>query len=525
MDILTQLSQQARAAVQRRDWNRVALIAGQIQQQFPQEPEGYFLSGLVEKATGRGERAIQAFAKSLSLDSQRYDAAVELANQYWHALRHGEAFKLLDHHEPQLQNSPLYLDMAARIFSGLGLHDRAWPLFEKANQLQPEVDLFRANLAACGILLGKVEQAKAIYQSLLKKYPQHQKNHYEFAKIQKAKDSTHVEQMKAILNETNLPADKNIFLYYAIGKELEDLEHWKESFEYYKLAGEAVLSVAKYEVEDDIKVIDKTINVCNSEWLTQGQDSRANEESQKTPIFIVGLPRTGTTLTERIISSHSKVESADETFFMQIAIRHASGEGGLGDASEAIVEKASKNDINLIAQKYLDSIEYRLSGQPMFIDKYPFNYLYLGFIAKAFLKARIVYLRRNPLDACFALFKQSFFKFAYSLEDLGRYYVAQDKLRRHWQALLGERIVEVEYEKLIADQEGQTRYILQRLGLDFEEACMQFEQNPTASATASTLQVREKIHARSVHKWKRFAEQLQPLKKYLTDAGINTGDA
>jgi len=519
---LLKLSQQARIAVQHRDWTSVDMLAQKIQKLYSKDPEGYFLGGLVEKSSGRFESAAVAFSKSLTLDSRRYDAAVELANQYLIMLRHNEAFELLCQHELQLSNSPLYLDMAARVFSGLGLHSRAWSLFQKANQLQPGVDMFRANLAACSVLLGKVKEAKTIYKSLLTKYPHHQQNHYELSKLEKAIDATHVEQMQKILELTSLPPEKNIFMYYAIGKELEDLGRWKESFHYYKLAGDAVLSVANYNVNDDIRVIEQIIKTCDADWLSTERIPRSSEKQAKTPIFIVGLPRTGTTLTERIISSHSQVESADETFFMQMAIRHASGTGGITDINEEIIENASQTDIHNIHQKYMDSVSYRLTDRPMFIDKYPYNFLYLGFIAKAFPDAHIIYLRRNPMDACFAMFKQSFFKFAYSLEDLGHYYVAQDRLRTHWQTVLGNRLIEVDYESMVADQEGQTRKILDKLGLEFEQACIDFEQNPASSASASTLQVREKVHSRSIHKWKYFADELQPLKKHLDAAGINT---
>lgn len=521
-DNLSQLSQQARFAVQRRDWSSVAILARKIQTLFKKDPEGYFLAGLVDKSVGNAKQSAMAFTKSLNLNSQRYDAAIELANQYLLLLRHGEAYKLLCRYEKQLSNSPLYLDMAAKVFSGLGLHDRAWPLFEKANQLQPDIDMFRANLAACGVLLGKVKEAKAIYHSLLSKYPQHQKNHYELSKLERANDSSHVVQMQKILEETKLPPEKNIFMYYAIGKELEDLKRWKDSFYYYKLAGDAILNVANYDVEDDIKVIDKIITVCNEEWLTTGTTPKNSGKQTKTPIFIVGLPRTGTTLTERIVCSHSQVESADETFFMQMAIRHASGVGGIGDVNETIIDKAAKKDIRNIAQNYMASVEYRLGDSPMFIDKYPYNFLYIGFIAKAFPEAKIIYLKRNPMDACFAMYKQSFFKFAYSLDNLGRYYVAQERLRTHWQSVLGERLIEVNYEEVVTDQEVQTRRLLDKLGLEFEQDCMNFEMNPTSSASASTLQVREKVHTRSVHKWKYFAEVLNPLKEYLDSSGIDT---
>ena len=309
-------------------------------------------------------------------------------------------------------------------------------------------------------------------------------------------------------------------MYYAIGKELEDLERWQESFHYYKLGGDAVTQVAGYDVGSDIEVIDKIIEVCSVGWLTTGRGPVGSEKPQKTPIFIVGLPRTGTTLIERIVSSHSQVESAEETYILQQVIRRVSGVHSAESMSPVMIGAAAKKNIRLIAEAYMNAVDYKLSDKPFFIEKFPENYLYLGFIAKAFPDARIIHLRRNPMDSCFAMYKQSFFKYAYTLESLGKYYVAYDRLCRHWQEVLKDRVIEVEYESLVADQEGQIRSLLEKLGLDFEQACLDFDQNKTPSATASAVQVREKAHTRSVHKWKKFATELQPLKDYLENSGI-----
>jgi len=517
---LSQLSGLARRAAQASDWVTVGACARKILKQDNKSPEGYFLSGLVEKAAGRSDKAIKAFTKALNLEAGRYDAAIELANQYVISLRHGEALSILKRYEPRLGNSPLYLDLAANIYTRLGLHARAWPLYKQANNLQPGIDMLQANLAACAVYMGKLEEARNIYINLLERHPSHQRNHYQLAQLERAKDSSHVEQMQKILDSTKLPAEKNIFMYYALGKELEDLQRWPEAFRYYKLAGDTVDRVAAYDVGTDIKLIDTIIDVCNSGWLTSGAGTSQSRKSQKTPIFIVGLPRTGTTLTERIISSHSQVESADETFFMQMLIRRASGVQSKETMSPAIIRAAAKKNVGLIANGYMDAVHYRLTDRPIFIDKLPENFLYLGFIAKAFPDARIIHLRRNPMDSCFAMYKQSFFKFAYTLESLGRYYVAYDRLRRHWEEVLEDRLIEVEYESLVTDQEGQILGLLDKLGLDFEQTCLDFEQNEAPSATASAVQVREKAHTRSVQKWKRFADELRPLKDYLENAGI-----
>ncbi len=517
------LATMARRAVQLQDWAQVGVCARGILAQDADSAEGHFLAGLVAKAARRPRAAEAAFHRTLELDATRYDAAVELANQYSIKRRNGAAAELLNRYAPMLNSSPRYLDLAATVYTDIGLAEVAWPLYRRANDLQPGVPLLEANLAACSVYVGRIEEAKALYRGLLGRTPNHQRNHYHLARLERARDATHVEQMLRVLKTTRLPPQKNIFLYYALGKELEDLERWDEAFHYYKLAGDAASSAAHYDVTEDIALIDRIIEACDERWLTSGPAGDPVDTEGRTPIFIVGLPRTGTTLTERILASHSQVESLGETLFLQMVLRQASGVASEESMTPAMIAAAAGADPRRIARGYIEAVRYRLGPKPLFIEKLPFNFLYLGFIAKAFPHAHIIHQLRNPMDSCFATYKQVFtwaYKFSYSLESLGRYYVAYERLARHWRELLGARLIEVDYEALVAEQEGRTRALLQRLGLEFEPACMAFDQNRAASATASSVQVREKIHDRSVRRWQRFERHLLPLRRILEDAGI-----
>jgi tetratricopeptide (TPR) repeat protein len=518
------LSVRARRAAQSKDWRTVRDCAQRLLAAEPADAEGYFLLGLAEKAGNRPLVAASAFARALELDAERYDAAVELASQYTVARRNGEAAALLGRYEDRLANSPRYLDMAGTVYVDIGLPERALPLYRKATALQPEIDLFQANRASCSVYLGEIDEAEAIYRRLLQRKPAHQRNHYHLSRLKKARDRTHVEAMLRVLDASRLPPDGNVFIYYAIAKELEDLGEWDEAFRYYTLGGNAVSGVAGYDAGDDIDLLEKVIEVCNAAWLARGP---APSIGTKTPIFIVGLPRTGTTLTERILSSHSAVSSLGETLFLPMVLRRESGVESAERMTAAMLEAAADKPMAAIAKGYLEAVDYRLGPEPYFIDKYPESFLYLGFIARAFPNARIVHLRRHPLDACFAMYKQVFtwaYRFSYNLGDLGRYYVAYDRLLRHWRAVLGERLVEVEYESLVTSHEAETRSLLERLGLDFEPACLDFSANRAASTTASSVQVREKIHARSVAKWRRFAAHLEPLRAQLAAAGIEVAN-
>lgn len=517
---VSNLSRAGRQAIAQQDWATVHLCANGILSRAANEPEGHFLLGLVEKASQHPKKAIAAFETVLRLDANRYDAAIELATQYSMGRRNSEVAAVLNHYEDALGNSPKYLDMAGTTYTEIGLPEKAWPLYLKANELQPDISLFQANLASCAVYVGEIDKAKEAFNSLLRTNPSHQRNHYQLSRVDRATDTRHIEQMEELLSNNSLPPDRNIFLYYALGKEYEDLQQWDKAFEYFSKAGDAATSVANYSVDDDIAIIDTVTNVCSSDWLQRGPTPPARD---KTPLFVVGLPRTGTTLTERIIASHSQVISVGETEFVQMVIRRESGVHAVDKMTPAMIEAVAKKDASIISDGYLNTIRYRLGDEPIFVDKLPFNVLYLGFIAKAWPDKPIVLQMRNPMDTCFSMYKQVFtwaYKYSYNLDSLARYYVAYDRLCQHWREILGDRLIEIQYEELVSDQETQTRRLLDGLGLKFEESCLNFEKNVAPSATASSVQVRQKINTGSVDRWRRYERQLQPLREHLESAGI-----
>jgi tetratricopeptide (TPR) repeat protein len=514
------LSLTARQAARAGDWQTVSRCAKQILKRDRDSAEGHFLGGQAAKATGMVDAAEKSFQKALAIDKRRYDAAVELAELYVRLQRNREAVALLRSCTGHLGNSPLYLDMAASAFSRMDLHEEALPLYRRASELQPEIERFRTGLAGCNVYLGEVDEARRVYEELLRRHPGHQRFHYELAQLRTATDLQHVSQMKAVLDQAALPDRENIFLYYAIGKELEDLRLWDEAFEYYERAGNAVKAVSPYNVETDIELIDTIIETCSESWLRSVAPADAGQASYPRPVFVVGLPRTGTTLMERIVSSHSRVGSVGETFFLPQTLRAISGVRGTENLSAEIVRSAAAAAPGDLPSRYLDAVSYKLSGEPMFVEKLPENFLLVGFIARSFTEHAVIHLKRHPMDACFAMYKQSYFRYAYSLDDVGRYYVAYERLMRHWRSLLGNQLIEVSYEELVANPEERIRQLLRRLGLSFEDACLNIEKSRASSRTASAVQVREKIHTRSVDRWRHFARQLAPLQSFLTQQGI-----
>lgn len=518
MNEVDRISAAARQAATTGDWHRVNLCALEIQRLQPNNAEGPFLLGLVRKAAAEPAIAAELFARAIELNASRYDAAIELVWQYILLNRHGEASLQLDRYSGMLTNSPLYLDLAAQCYVRLGFYEKAWPLFERACLLQPEADSIRFNMANCAVYLGKIDDARSIFQKLLTKKPSHQRNHYELAQLCRAQDDLHVKQMLEVLRNADPDPRRNIFLYYALGKELEDLGRWAESFEYYEKGGNAARSTMDYDVSTDVAVIDSIIETCTSEWLS---DHPVMTPSRNTPIFVVGLPRTGTTLTDRILSCHSQVQSIGETQVLQMVFG-AQGRNAIGgDHAERVAWTLRHARASTVAADYLGAVAYRLDKSPFFIDKLPENVLYLGLIAKAWPEARIVHLRRHPMDACFAMYKQSYFRFAYTLDDLAAYYLAYDRLSRHWRHVLCDRMVELQYESLVSEPGVEIPRLFGRLDIPFETACLDFDKSTAPVATASAAQVREKTHTRSIGKWRHFEASLEPLIRALRNGGVD----
>lgn len=464
------------------------------------------------------EQAIALFNKALEADETRHDAAIELASQYSILRRNADALALLSKYENALSQSSMYLDLAGTIYTEIGLPEKAYPLYKKANSVQAGVDLFQANLASCSVFLGKIDEAREIYTQLLQRFPNHQRNHYELSRLEKAKDDKHIIQMRQIEDNSTAPPQRNIFLYYAIGKEYEDLGMWDESFRYYKKGADAVCKVANYDIHNDIDLIDTIIECCSKQYIENASTKKSSCDTGPNPIFVVGLPRTGTTLTERIISSHSMVSTIGETLSLPMALKRISGIVSPDRMNSDMIRSLVDKDPQLIADEYIDAVRYRLGDEAFFVEKLPYNHLHLGFIASAFPHAKIVCLRRNPMDTCFSMYKQVFtwaYKFSYNLDHLGQYYKAYDRLCDHWRDVLGDRLIEIDYEDLATDVDTQTHSLLNKLGLSIEDGCFNFHENAAPSTTASSVQIRQKAHAKSVNKWQYFEKHLSALTAYF----------
>ena len=310
------------------------------------------------------------------------------------------------------------------------------------------------------------------------------------------------------------------YLGYALGKEYEDTEQWQKAFETLCFGAAARGRVKSYRQQDSVNLVESLIHNYNDpEWL---QDKVGY--SSKEPIFIVGMPRTGTTIVERILGAHSDVYAAGELRQFTLAMGRAfdAGRGPLFDPLQ--VKQSLSMDFKSLGEDYIASTRIRTGHTRFFTDKLPLNFLYLGLIAKALPNAKIIHLMRNPMDTCWSNFKQMFgdlFIYSYNLRDTAHYYVLYRKLMEHWHQLMPGRILDIEYETLVEDQENQTGRILEYCELPWQQACLDFHQNKDAVTTASSVQVRLPIYRSSLQHWRNFEPYLGEVKTIFDQAGID----
>ncbi len=402
-------------------------------------------------------------------------------------------------------------------------HSEAQANYKLAVAALPNEIEFLFNLATSQRFLGDVDAAEKTLDRILAIDPtDHEAAAMRSSLRKQSEHSNHVDALKHTLASGSLNPAGQVSFCYALAKELEDLEAFRESFTYLKRGADLRRSGMRYSVSTDVEIMEQITQVFDASFFSAGRSGYENRE----PVFIIGLPRSGTTLAERILGSHSSVYAAGELGHFGIELTRLTRQKmGRGDADRRQFVSASATiDYRQLGQNYVQSTRPLTGNSIHFIDKLPFNYLYAGLIHRALPQARIISVRRHPMDSCYAMYKQLFrdaYPFSYTLQDLADYYVAYDRLMAHWQRVIPGVIHNIQYEDLVTDTEGETRRLLAHCGLDWEQQCLDFHQNTSASTTASATQVRQKVYTSSVGKWLAYQAELLPLKTQLEHAGIS----
>jgi hypothetical protein len=321
--------------------------------------------------------------------------------------------------------------------------------------------------------------------------------------------------MRQRLATEALPVECRVHFAFSLGKAYEDLKEYDLAFEHYAMANQLHRDTIAYDPVQTGIAHERMRDVFSREFFSGGNTASRCQDAD--PIFILGLPRSGSTLLEQILASHSQVDGTSELTDISM-IAQGLSQPRSGQVFPQCMLELSEEAIRALGQQYLDQTRRHRQDAPFFTDKMPNNFAYVGFIKTILPNAKIIDARRHPMDSCFGCFKQHFAKgqtFTYDLFELGEFYLEYCQLMDHWDAVLPGQVLRVQYEEVVADLETQVRRILAFCDLPFEEECIHFHETKRAVRTASSEQVRQPIYAGSVQTWKRYGAHLDGLKEIL----------
>ena len=510
-----------RRALGRGDLAAAESVAASVVAAFPEDAEGRFLLGMARAEAGRVSAGVADLSRAIAIDP-RGEYRAQLARLQVMLRQDGAAAVTLAEAEAALPDDALGRDTMGCVYARLGEHAASVPHFREAVRMAPGNVSFRYNLAAALNFIGDVDGAEAAAEALIALDPDYARGHHLLAGLRKQSAvRNHVARLEATLSRARAP-DARLLLGYALSKELEDLGRAQEAFAALSAANAEHRARLPYTFASDAANFDAITRV----W-PQVAAQPVHGAALDAPIFVIGMPRTGTTLVDRILSSHRAVWSAGELQAMPLAVKMAAGTRSRVVLDPETLEAAASADLGAIGRDYLARARSHAGAREgRFTDKFPGNFQYAGFIARALPGARIVCLRRHPLDTVLANFRNLFaissryYDYSYDLMDIARYYVRFDRLMTMWHTALPGRILDVRYEELVADQEGQTRRLLAHCELDWDDACLDFHRNTAPVSTPSAAQVRQPIYHGSVARWKLHRDALALVIRFFEQQGI-----
>jgi tetratricopeptide (TPR) repeat protein len=460
------------------------------------------------------------------------EAVLHLAPDY-RAARHDYARALLERHKYQRAREELetllkiepqnrhYRTLYASTFVGLGEHEKAVALYRGLLADAPQAAELHLSVAHSLKTLGKREESIAAYRAAAAARPNYGDAYWSLANLKTYHfPNDEIEVMRAAESS---PATGRVDRYqmcFALGKAYEDAGDYQESYRYYERGNAHKRSESRYRPEVIETNTRKQIEVCTREFFA---NRAGTGDPRPDPIFIVGLPRAGSTLLEQILASHSGVEGTQELADIPRIVLELQGRDHdlQNPRYPGVMADMTDQDFLRLGEKYLNDTRVYRTGKAHFIDKMPNNFRHLGLIHLILPNARVIDARREPMACCFSNLKQLFAagqEFAYSVDDIARYYRTYLELMDHWNRVLPETVLRVLHEDVVDDLEGNVRRILDFCGLDFEPKCLEFYKNERSVRTASSEQVRQPIYREGLDQWRHYEPWLGPLKDALGDA-------
>jgi tetratricopeptide (TPR) repeat protein len=477
----------------------------------------HFLVGLISLERKDLKTAVSAFGSVTRLQDDHVAAWAQLARAL---LQVGQP----DRAQPALRRAlqigsqdPIVQDLIGTVCSLFGDHNAAHEWFRRAAQFP--VAAYQINLANNLVALGRGALAREALAAALNAEPGNPQAHWMLAHAGVATSTQHVRELERLCALHTQRPHALAFFEYAAGKEYEDLERWDDAYDAFERGAAAKRSLVAYDEAAEEAMFAAITETYSARWCARPMPGC----DDASPIFVVGQPRTGTTLIERIITSHSHVHSAGELQQFGMAVRRAVDVPGSERHGAVVMRSAANIDTKALGEAYLRMAAHLRGGSARFVDKLPINFLYLGLIAKALPNARIVHVMRNPVDSCFANYKQLFadaYFHSYDQREMARHYLRYCRLMDHWRSALPGRFIDVAYEDVVDDLEREARRLVGYLGLPWEDACMNFQGNAAPVTTASAMQVREPVYRRSVARWRSYERHLGATIDVLHEGGL-----
>ncbi|SDQ63153.1 tetratricopeptide repeat-containing sulfotransferase family protein [Pseudoxanthomonas sp. CF125] len=468
---------------------------------------------------GRNEDAENLLARCLELSPSFHAARQNYALALHRSNKPAEALAQIDQllaHEP---DNPGYRNLKAVVLCRIGDYEPAIALYQQILKVYPKHPRIWMSYGHALKTAGHQDRAIEAYRRSLQLEPGSGEVWWSLANLKTFRFSGDDRVvMQRELAKPDLASEHRQHLEFALGKALEDEGEYEASFLHYQHGNELRRATLAYSAKDTSARVARIKRGYTREFFEQRHGYGAIAAD---PIFIVGLPRAGSTLLEQILSSHSAVEGTMELPEITSITRELRGQGSAGHAMpyHDVLEAMGAEELRALGERYLQHTRIqRKTDAPFFIDKMPNNFLHIGLIQLMLPNAKIVDARRHPLACCFSGYKQHFARgqsFTYSLDDIGRYYADYVELMAHFDDALPGRVHRVFYEDMVDDTETQVRLLLEYCGLPFEDGCLRFFENKRAVRTASSEQVRKPIYREGVDHWRNYDPWLGPLKSAL----------
>jgi tetratricopeptide (TPR) repeat protein len=514
------LDRAARAAMAQGDHAQAKQIVDRLLARHPAVAAGWLTASILALQCRNPAAAAQAAANGLAVDPTH--AALLVQNiRCLHANGNiPAALTAAQAAWPLVRASPALLHELANACAALGDHTAALAMLREAAIALPNDPALNYNLATVLRYAGDFAEAEIRLDHAIRHAPKDWEAYNTRAQLRTQTTAhNHIAELEKLLAGRIEPWSGRVQLQYALAKEYEDLGEHESAFTHLHAGASLRRQHLRYDVAEDVAAMEAIQNAFGADYPTAGQIT----SPAPGPIFVFGLPRSGTTLVDRILSSHPAVVSLGELNDFPAAVIACAATGGPPLAKQALIKAAAALPATQIGAAYTARVAPRAAPGCAWIDKLPMNYLYAGLIAAALPNARLVHVARHPMASGYGMYKTLFhqgYPFSYDLDDLGRYIAAYLRLMRHWSHHLGDRLITISYESLVTDQPAQTRRLLESCGLDWNDACLTPERNPGPSFTQSAVQVRKPIYRDALSAWRIVAPQLAPLANRLASEGF-----